>query len=266
MRNSRAFTLVELLVVIGVIAVLISLLLPALGTARRAAQATACLSNLRQCYIGFQLYAAENAGYIPVRRDHDGQNPRTVLWPWFLIAGKNSGTASTGRTYVRQTVAICPSMPRAKIESSAPDSAAVSKGYGLFYVDKSNSLTVFRNSTFQTSDVLGTDYYFNSQRLQRIPTDPTRTIMLADSLVLRPGAPYYGPGNPDSIAAFSDQDRGPYWGGRIYTLHGKGKYGRANVAFYDGHAESLDAMYLRNDTASRIKKIWAQRWRDITLP
>src|SRR5437763_1316155 len=63
-KRRRAFTLVELLVVIGIIALLISILLPALGKARRAAQATKCLSNLKQLGMMNQLYLNENRGWF----------------------------------------------------------------------------------------------------------------------------------------------------------------------------------------------------------
>lgn len=65
-RPARAgFTLVELLVVIGIIAVLISILLPALGNARRSANTAKCAANLRSIVQGVNLYAANWGGAIP---------------------------------------------------------------------------------------------------------------------------------------------------------------------------------------------------------
>src|SRR3954447_22759717 len=63
-RDGAAFTLVELLVVIGVIAVLIAMLLPALNGARQRAMATACLSNLRQLSQAFVTYNVDNKGFV----------------------------------------------------------------------------------------------------------------------------------------------------------------------------------------------------------
>ena len=62
------FTLVELLIVIGIIAVLIGVLLPALAAARRQANAVKCASNLRQVALGFFQYAQNNKGWYPVAK------------------------------------------------------------------------------------------------------------------------------------------------------------------------------------------------------
>src|SRR5438477_5285469 len=64
-RASFGFTLVELLVVVGIIAVLIAILLPTLKKARAAANRAVCLSNIRQLGTGILMYCNENHGYFP---------------------------------------------------------------------------------------------------------------------------------------------------------------------------------------------------------
>jgi len=71
-RNSDfwpAFTLVELLVVLAIIAILAALLLPVLGRAKEEARATVCLGNLHQIGLALQIYVQENNNQMPVMRD-----------------------------------------------------------------------------------------------------------------------------------------------------------------------------------------------------
>jgi prepilin-type N-terminal cleavage/methylation domain-containing protein/prepilin-type processing-associated H-X9-DG protein len=113
-RTRSGFTLVELLVVIGVIAILIALLLPALKRAREQAQSIACMNILRQYGTFQRLYAHENKGLCPGTTVSyiDAGVPKTTPWTRFfpfveMMAPK--GVADP-RTQARERMK-CPACP-----------------------------------------------------------------------------------------------------------------------------------------------------------
>ena len=80
----RKFTLVELLVVIAIIAVLASMLLPALNKARERSKATACTNNLRQVFLTQAIYAEDHKGWMTPARTE----PNWDSWLYFAVRGK----------------------------------------------------------------------------------------------------------------------------------------------------------------------------------
>jgi prepilin-type N-terminal cleavage/methylation domain-containing protein len=117
MRRGKGFTLVELLVVIGIIAMLISLLLPALKRAREQAQRTACAAQLRQLTAAVVAYGVENRGRVPTgeRNGGPGQGEHCV---WVSSATYDAINHYLGAAQGKSTADYVQSPTRSRIEQT----------------------------------------------------------------------------------------------------------------------------------------------------
>ncbi len=98
-RQKRlGFTLIELLVVISIIAILIAILLPAMGRARHSARAMQCLSNIRQMQIAHTAYVIEHKGQLIQANLAHGGISHGSFDPWFVTLAQDYGTDITARS------------------------------------------------------------------------------------------------------------------------------------------------------------------------
>jgi prepilin-type N-terminal cleavage/methylation domain-containing protein len=100
LHRSRGFSLVELLVVIGIISLLSGMLMPALMRARRASQTTVCLANMRQLGVFYYLYADANKDRIPLGTSATKPDMTDYYTAWNQYIWREGAPSSAGGPFV----------------------------------------------------------------------------------------------------------------------------------------------------------------------
>ncbi|MCX7872464.1 MAG: prepilin-type N-terminal cleavage/methylation domain-containing protein [Verrucomicrobiae bacterium] len=131
--TQKAFTLIELVVVIGVAGILVGLLLPALAKSKNAVLRSACLSNLRQQSVAWFLYLDENSERFPDRRDLKSALPGGYR-PWSNWPASDPRAGWSGivlTSYLTATtVFLCPSAKKKNFDSIPQVAQNIASGGG----------------------------------------------------------------------------------------------------------------------------------------
>lgn len=263
----QGFTLIELLVVIAVIALLVGLLLSALGGARRSMQQTQCLSTLRSFAQGDAIYLTDNKGYHMYIRDSTRRE-----WTWFVNQSFRDVVALGRRSLADENVdprndrpldwpkdLICP-QAALSLENASETGAPVMHSYGFNSTDYAIQGETLGIDTWQ-----GLPYWgYRSVQVRQ----PARSLHVLDGVdwILMEHA-------LDRYAVFGEQYR---WGPAlppedVIINHTAFRHeGRANAVHFDGHARGYTFEELTWKPTDQPDLPWSpevsgQQWR-VTLP
>jgi prepilin-type processing-associated H-X9-DG protein len=228
--------LIELLVVIGIIAVLIAILLPAMKNAREQSKSVQCLSNLKQMMLAANMYQQTNAGRFPLATYIVVRSPVRITYNWDFIEERNTSTGQ--RTITPGT--LWWSNATTKIQQ-CPSFDGVSVGFasdphtGYNY----NTSFVGREANAITGEVPVPPAKASQIR------KPSQTAVFGDG--------EYGSGANKFMRSPFPSDGELVIAGRYAGTQGFRHRGRTNVAFADGHAETTSGRFTQTMPADAAR-------------
>ncbi|MFI4862298.1 MAG: DUF1559 domain-containing protein [Phycisphaerales bacterium JB063] len=215
--HNLGFTLVELLVVLALIALMVALLLPALGRAREAGRQAKCLSNLRQMANATHAYLVDHAGAFPPAQYGDVNDPATPMYGWDFIHLPD-GTTRPGTLWSgggANEIQQCPSMAGQSNWGSDPYTGY---NYNTSYLGGPTEL--WSNTPPDTANLAAV-------------RSPSECAVFGDGEIVGGGAnkfmraPFKGPLDTDFFGN----------GNQVGGTQGYRHLGATNASFVDAHAE-----------------------------